>query len=397
MNNVVSEPYYIEVAVNQRNHDKERICGDLFLSEKLKDEQRVISVLTDGMGHGVKANVLATLTAKMAMNFSKDKKESAHIAEVILNTLPVCSERKISYATFTIVDIQIGGTTHILEYGNPQTIVVRDGKILNLEWNTVVTTSEKVRSDELAMCEFVQEKDDRILMFSDGITQSGLGSAKFPMGFGQESLEKFILDLVHNDKKISAQNLARKIVNLAHLNDNYKAKDDMSCACIYLRTPRKLMLFTGPPIDRSKDAEVAELVKNFDGKKIVCGATTADLLSREWLEPIVDEPTFYPGFPPTSKMQGVDLVTEGVITLNAVTEILDNYKSSQTLANTPPDRIIKMLLESDEITIVMGTKLNKSNLDPTLPTQFELRRTVVRRLIGLLETKFLKDVNVIYI
>jgi len=393
----VSESYYIEVAVNQRNHDKERICGDMFLSEKLKDEQRVISVLTDGMGHGVKANVLATLTAKMAMNFSKDKKESGRIAEVILNTLPVCSERKISYATFTIVDIQIGGTTHILEYGNPQTIVIRDGKILNLEWNTVVTTSEKVRSDELAMCEFVQEKDDRILMFSDGITQSGLGSAKFPMGFGHESLQKFILDLVHNDQKISAQNLARKVVNLAHLNDNYKAKDDMSCACIYLRTPRKLMLFTGPPVDRSKDAEVAELVKNFDGKKIVCGATTADLLSREWIEPIIDEPTFYPGFPPTSKMQGVDLVTEGVITLNAVAEILDTYKLSQTLTNTPPDRIIKMLLESDEITIVMGTKLNKSHLDPTLPTQFELRRTVVRRLIGLLETKFLKDVNVIYI
>ena len=393
----MSEQYYIEVGVNQRNHDKERICGDMFLSEKVKDERRVISVLTDGMGHGVKANVLATLTAKMAMNFTKDKKEFGRIAEVILNTLPICSERKISYATFSIVDIQIGGNTRILEYGNPQTIVVRDGKILNLEWHTVVTTSEKVRRDELAMCEFEQQKDDRILMFSDGVTQSGLGSKKYPMGFGHENLDPFILNLVQNDKKISAQNLARKVVNLAHLNDNYKAKDDISCACIYLRTPRKLLLFTGPPIDKSKDSNVAELVKNFDGKKIVCGGTTADLLSREWIEPIIDEPTYYPGFPPISKMQGVDLITEGVITLNAVTEILDSYKPTYTLSHTPPDRIIKMLLESDEITILMGTKLNRSHLDPTLPTQFELRRTVIRRLIGLLETKFLKDVNVVYI
>jgi hypothetical protein len=149
----VLESYYIEVGVNQRNHDKERICGDMFLSEKLKDEQRVISVLTDGMGHGVKANVLATLTAKMAMNFTKDKKEFSRIAEVILNTLPVCSERKISYATFSIVDIQIGGNTRILEYGNPQTIVIRNGKNLYLEWNTVVTMPEKIRCDELAMCE----------------------------------------------------------------------------------------------------------------------------------------------------------------------------------------------------------------------------------------------------
>ncbi|MCL2027015.1 MAG: SpoIIE family protein phosphatase [Bacteroidales bacterium] len=393
----MSEQYYIEVGVNQRNHDKERICGDMFLSEKLKGEQRVISVLTDGMGHGVKANVLATLTAKMAMNFTKDKKEFNRIAEVILCTLPVCSERKMSYATFSIVDIQIGGNTRILEYGNPQTIVVRDGKILDLNWKNVVTNGQNIRRDELAMCEFTQQKDDRILMFSDGVTQSGLGTPKYPTGFGHENLNKFILDLLHNDSKISAQNLAKKIVNFSHLNDNYKAGDDISCACIYLRTPRKIMLFTGPPIERKQDSHVAELVKKFDGKKIVSGATTADLLSREWLEPVIDEPTHFPGFPPTSRMDGVDLVTEGVITLNAVAEILDRYKPTYVMTQTPPDRIIKMLLESDEITILVGTRLNRSHLDPTLPTQFELRRTVVKRLIGLLETKFLKDVKVIYI
>ncbi len=393
----MSDEYYIEVGVNQRNHDKERICGDMFLSEKLKDERRVISVLTDGMGHGVKANVLATLTAKMAMNFTKDKKEFNRIAEVILNTLPVCSERKISYATFTIVDIQIGGNTRILEYGNPQTIVVRAGKILNLEWTTVVSSSEKVRSNELAMCEFTQQKGDRILVFSDGITQSGLGNGKYLMGFGHENLKKFILDLVRNDKDISAQNLARKVVNIAHLNDNYKAKDDTSCACIFLRTPRKLMLFTGPPFDKSKDSHAAELVKDFDGKKIICGATTAELLSREWIEPIINEPNHYYGFPPTSQMEGVDLITEGVITLSAVAEVLTSHKPTYILGNNPADRITKMFLESDEITILMGTKLNKSHLDPTLPTEIELRRNVVKRIIGLLETKFLKDVNVIYI
>jgi len=199
----VSEQYYIEVGVNQRNHDKERICGDMFLSEKLKDEQRVISVLTDGMGHGVKANVLATLTAKMAINFTKNKKKFNRIAEVILSTLPVCSERKISYATFSIVDIQIGGNTRILEYGNPQTIVIRDGKILDLNWTPVETTGKNVRQDELAMCEFTQQKDDRILMFSDGVTQSGLGTTKYPTGFGHENLNNFVLNLLHNDSKIS--------------------------------------------------------------------------------------------------------------------------------------------------------------------------------------------------
>lgn len=393
----MNEPYYIEVAVNQRNHDKERICGDMFLSEKLKDERRVISVLTDGMGHGVKANVLATLTAKMALNFTKDKKESNRIAEVILNTLPVCSERKISYATFTIVDIQIGGNTRILEYGNPQAIVVRNGKLLNLGWSTVVTSSDKVRRDELAMCEFNQQKGDRILLFSDGVSQSGLGNGKYLLGFGHENLEQFVLNLVRSDKEISAQNLARKVVNIAHLNDNYKAKDDTSCACIYLRTPRKLMLVTGPPFNKLNDAEVANLLKKFDGKKVVCGGTTAEIVSREWIVPIVNDVSYHLGFPPTSRMEGLDLVTEGVITLSAVAEILAAHSPMYVFGNNPADRIIKLFLESDEITIVMGTKLNKFHLDPTLPNEIELRRTVVKRIIGLLETKFLKDVNVVYV
>ena len=105
--------FYIEVNSQQRNHDGERICGDVFLNKYIKEEDRVIAVLSDGMGHGVKANVLATLTATMALNFTREHKEVDRIAEIIMNTLPVCSERMISYSTFTIVDIESSGSVNI--------------------------------------------------------------------------------------------------------------------------------------------------------------------------------------------------------------------------------------------------------------------------------------------
>ena len=111
--------FYIEVNAELKFHHESRICGDVFLSRRINEENRIIAVLSDGMGHGVKANMLATLTATMALNFTLEHKEVNRIAEIIMNTLPVCSERKMSYSTFTIIDIEFDGKVRILEYDNP--------------------------------------------------------------------------------------------------------------------------------------------------------------------------------------------------------------------------------------------------------------------------------------
>ena len=139
----MSGKFYIEAACNQRNFGNERICGDVFLSRKVKEENRTIVILSDGMGHGVKANVLATLTATMAVNFTIEHKAVEKIAEIIMNTLPVCSERQMSYSTFTIVDIEHDGLINILEFDNPQTIILRDNKPFDPAWETLVLDSER--------------------------------------------------------------------------------------------------------------------------------------------------------------------------------------------------------------------------------------------------------------
>jgi len=394
----MNEQVYIEVFCEQRNYGNERICGDVFLTRKIREENRTIAVLSDGMGHGVKANVLATLTATMSLNFTIEHKNPETIADIIMNTLPVCSERHMSYSTFTIIDIEADGHVTILEYDNPKTIVLRNNRILELEWQNTIMHTAKNEGKEISTCRFKPKKEDRVLFFSDGITQSGLGTEKHPLGWGHDNLSAYAETLLKNSPSISAAKLAEKIVNMAYRNDNYNSKDDTSCGSIYFREPRKLLISTGPPYEKENDTKLGDAVRNFKGKKIVCGATTADVVARELGVTIEDSLDFIdPELPPVSSMPGIDLVTEGILTITKVTRILKDYSPSYDLGNGPADRIIKLVRESDEIEIIIGTRINIAHQDPNLPVDLEIRRTVVKRMARLLEEKFLKEVTIRYI
>ncbi|MBI9069682.1 MAG: SpoIIE family protein phosphatase [Salinivirgaceae bacterium] len=394
----MNQSFYIEVSCQQKNHEGERICGDVFLSERIKEENRIIAVLSDGMGHGVKANILATLTATMALNFTKEHKDFNTIAEVIMNTLPVCSLRQISYSTFTIIDIEIDGKVSILEYDNPQTTIYRGNKKYEPEWKCIILDSKENRGKELKSCTFYPEKGDRIIFSSDGIAQSGLGSKRFPFGWGNDNLTEFIMESLRKEPFISARKLAKKVINVAVSNDNYHSKDDTSCASIYFREPRKLLLVTGPPYEKIKDIELAMAVHRFEGKKILCGATTAEVVARELGLEIRDSFEFSdPDLPPLSFINGINLVTEGILTLSKVSRILQEHDNNFDLGRGPADQIIDLILKSDEISIIIGTRINIAHQDPTLPVELEIRRTVVKRIARILEEKFLKEVKTQFI
>jgi len=394
----VTTDFYIEVNSQQKNHDGERICGDVFLYRYIKEEDRVIAVLSDGMGSGVKANILATLTATMALNFTREHKEVDRIAEIIMNTLPVCSERKISYSTFTIVDIESSGRANILEYDNPSTIILRGKEIFDPSWKKVVLEKGKNAGKVLKACSFVPEKEDRIIFCSDGVAQSGMGGEEYPFGWGRDEVATYASSLITNEVSISAIMLSGKIVTMAHKNDNYKAKDDISCATIYFREPRKLLICTGPPYEKDKDMELASKVKASNGKVIICGGTTADIVARELNKAIIDELIFEdPELPPESFIDGIDLVTEGILTLQKVNEILKSYNNSVRLGKGPADKIVRLIMDSDEIHFIIGTRINIAHQDPNLPVDLEIRRTVVKRIARLLEEKWLKKVSFEYI
>jgi hypothetical protein len=373
--------FYVEVNAVQKNHDLERICGDKFLSQRIYEENRIIAVLSDGMGHGVKASMLSTLTATMALKFAEEHKDVRKIADIIMNTLPVCSERKMSYSTFTIVDIEIDGMTRILEYDNPQTLILRGSARFDPGWEYITMDSERNAGKELRTCCFKPAKEDRIMVCSDGVTQSGMGSPKYPFGWGSDNLEAYATQLVGADLTISATQLASKVVNFAVLNDGYHPKDDTSCAVIYFREPRKLLLCTGPPYEEVNDPELAKAVSEFEGKKILCGATTGDIVSRELKLPIIDSFEFDdPDLPPVSFMDGIDLVTEGILTLGKVSDLLKKHSPRLKLGKGPADQIVRLLLDSDEIHFIIGTRINIAHQDPNLPVDLEIRRTVVKRI-----------------
>jgi hypothetical protein len=392
------DKFFLDIHCQQNNHVGEVLCGDVFLSRRVKEEGRTVVVLSDGMGSGVKANVLATLTASMAMNFTIGHKDLRHTAEIIMNTLPVCSVRKISYSTFTIIDVEDDGTTTIVEYDNPHSTIIREGRAFDPGWTVVDFDSPKMRDKILKTCQFVAQKEDRIFFWSDGVIQSGMGSKAYPFGWGLEGVTDYVLKIVKSNPFASSSKLARKVTIMAELNDGSKPKDDTSCGVIYFREPRKLLLVTGPPFDEKNDLEFSLMVQRFQGKKIIAGGTTAEIVARELaLRFDAGMEVTDADLPPVSYVEGVSLVTEGILTLGKVHHILETYDKDTRLSNGPADQIVKLLLESDDIRVINGTRINMAHQDPTLPVELEIRRTVVKRIKRLLEEKFLKDVTIEFI
>ncbi len=389
---------FLDIFCAQNNHVGESICGDVFLVRRVREEGRTIVVLSDGMGSGIKANVLASLTASMVVNFTIEHREVIKTAEIIMDTLPVCSVRGISYSTFTIIDLEDDGKTTIVEYDNPACMVLRGNEVFKTDWEILKLQSERHKGKEIRTFSFTAQKEDRIVFWSDGIIQSGMGSRVFPFGWGREDASAYVLKTLKNNPFISSTKMAKKVIQTAALHDGERPKDDTSCGVIYFREPRKLLLVSGPPFDERRDLDFALKVQRFNGKKIVAGGTTAEIIARELaLKFDAGMESSDPELPPVSYVEGINLVTEGILTLGKVVRILENYNSDTRLGNGPAEQVIKLLVESDKIHVLNGTRINVAHQDPSLPVELEIRRTVIKRVVALLEDKLLKEVELEYI
>jgi len=392
---------FIEVGSFQHNKYGNIVCGDSVLMHKSIKENRTIAVMSDGLGSGVKANVLSTMTASMALNFRIRREPITRTAKTIMDTLPVDSIRNISYSTFTIVDVESDGNGKIVEYDNPSLILVRDNKIIKLQSENLIIESKlsSTNSDTrtINLSNILLQKEDRLVFFSDGVTQSGIGNMNMPFGWG-DGVNEFIINTIHENIDISARELSRKIVKQADLNDILKPKDDTSCVVFYVREPRRLLICTGPPFTEAKDKYLAEIIRDYKGKKIVCGGTTSKIVSRELnLEILIDLNNVIADLPPSSKMEGIDLVTEGIITLGSLASILEEDIPKNLDHKGPHWDMYRMILDADIIDIVAGTKINIAHQDPSLPVELEIRRNVVKKLASLLEEKYMKTVKLKFI
>ena len=384
---------FIDIACSQKKKYNQNAYGDFFASNRFPNMKRVVAVLSDGLGSGIKANILACMTSTMLLKFMENHSDIEKSCEIIMNSLPVCKVRGISYSTFSAIDCFENGKAKIVEEGNPDFIWIRGNEVLKPEFQTI--QSKDFKNRKMKVYNIQLEKYDRIIFCSDGATQVAMGSKKFPLGLERSGLIKIILQKLEQEPQISSQDLSDYLVHQVELiAPNKELKDDTSILSIYCRDPRRSLIFTGPPYHQEKDSYWAKTFMEFEGKKVISGGTTANIISRELNIPVkADISTNSGKLPGLLKMEGVDLVTEGILTLTKTLEYLESGKPEKNAAKT----LMEFLLDTDVIEFLVGAQMNKAHYDPNLPIEIELRKNIIKQMAKVLEEKYLKKVSVQFI
>ena len=384
---------FIDVACSQKKKYNQNAYGDYFSSNRFPNMNRVVAVLSDGLGSGIKANILACMTSTMLLKFMENNSDIEQSCEIIMNSLPVCKVRGISYSTFSAIDCYENGKAKIVEEGNPDFIWIRNGEVLKPEYQTI--QSKDFKNRKMKVYNIRLEKYDRIIFCSDGATQVAMGTKQYPLGLERNGLIKIILNKLEQEPEISSQKLSSYLVKQIQLiAPNRELKDDTSIVSLYCRDPRQSLIFTGPPYHQEKDNYFAKFFMDFKGKKAISGGTTANIISRELNIPVIAKMSMNAGkLPGLSEMKGVDLVTEGILTLTKTLEYLESGKPEDNAAKT----LMEFLLDSDVIYFLVGAQMNKAHYDPNLPIEIEIRKNVIKQMAAVLEEKYLKKVNVQFV
>lgn len=388
---------FIDVAYNSLNKYGEELCGDKV--EVVRTENSVIIVLSDGLGSGVKANILATLTCKIAATMLKEGVSILETVDTIMQTLPVCSVRKLAYSTFTIIKIHENGQVYVAEYDNPPVFFMRKGKEDPQIQNSAIQVNDRVVKES----SFLLSEGDALTVVSDGVVHAGVGGI-LNLGWQWGNVEEYL----ERQGKIEkcAANISKSLIDACYSLYAGKAGDDATVVTVKLRHSEEVDLFTGPPVDPEDDGWVIRRLRKAKGKKVICGGTAAKIAARELNEEIVTNMDFFdPDVPPTACINGIDLVTEGVLTLRKTVDKLKAYISSGTGQDTRSicdnldgaSRLARLLLEDcTHLNLWIGKAVNPAHQNPDFPLDLGIKLKVVTELAELMN-KLGKEVQLTYI
>lgn len=379
--------YYIDIAAQSLNKVGEELCGDKV--EIFREPSRTVIVLADGLGSGVKANILATMTTKIAGTMLIKGESVEETLDTLMNTLPVCHVRKIAYSTFGVIAIEPEGTCVMLEYDNPPIFVIRDGKILPIEKREISYDGKIVKRSS-----FTLQEGDSLTLCSDGVIHAGVGET-LNHGWEWEHVASF---LTRQSVK-TADQLNERLIDACAKLYNYHPGDDTTAVTVKLRAPENLCLFTGPPIDPEDDTFLVNKFMRQPGKKIICGGTAANIISRELnreIETCLDY--LDPEIPPIAKIKGIDLVTEGVLTLQKTIDRLEAFRLKlpgyDPTKEDGATKLAKLLInDSTHIQFFIGRAINPAHQNPDFPAALSIKMHVVESLIEELK-KIGKNVEI---
>ena len=387
---------FIDVAYDSLIKKDEELCGDRV--EIIRLEDSTIIVMADGLGSGVKANILASLTAKIASTMLKEGADIYETVDTIVNTLPVCKVRNIAYCTFTIMKIYNDGRAYIAEYDNPPFFLIRNNKGIEIDKKQSIINEKKVVESE-----FTLQEGDVLTVVSDGCIHAGIGNI-LNLGWSWDNVENYLIRNIQCRR--SAKNLEKDLIQVCWDLYGGKPGDDTTALCVKARKPEFIDLFTGPPEDERNDSYIIKEFMKGTGKKIICGGTTSNIASRELgLELKVNLDFFDKDVPPTATMDGIDLITEGVLTLSKAIEKLSNYEASFTQKECSHDldgldgasRLVKMLIEDcTHLNLWVGKAINPAHQNPKFPIDLSIKLKLVDQLIECMK-KLGKHVNINYV
>ena len=379
MNNLCADIGYKSI-----NHFGEELCGD-HVDIVEQGENSSVIVLADGLGSGVKASILSTLTSKIISTMMAEGLKIEDCVETIAATLPVCSVRGVAYSTFTIIHLIENETAEIIQYDNPKVILLRDGKNFDYPATEMSIGSKKILKSTIKL-----EEGDIFVAMSDGCPHAGIGMA-YNFGWKREDIISFLEPV--SLAGYTAKTLSTILID--ECNSLYGAQpgDDATACVVRIRKRAPMNLLFGPPSNRDDCDRMMSLFFSKEGKHIVCGGTTSTIAAKYLGKPLEASLDFVDSdVPPIAKIEGVDLVTEGVITINKVLTFAKDYlKDNETyrqwsMKHDGASLIARLLFEeATDINFYVGRAVNPAHQNPELPINFNIKMNLVSELSKCLE------------
>jgi hypothetical protein len=380
----------------------EQLCGDHVEIVPMEDKLTVM-VLADGLGSGVKASILSTLTAKIIATMMANFLAVEDCVNTIAAALPVCKVRQIAYSTFTIIRIADNQNVEIIQYDNPQVILLRQGKNFDYPKTAEIIEDNSIREDSstgedlfagrktIYKTRLELHEDDTFIAMTDGAIHAGMGQ-NFNFGWQRENIIAFMEGIY--DRKYTAKTLSTMLLDKCYSLYNGKPGDDITICTVKIRRRRPINLLAGPPLNPADVPKMMGLFFSKEGKHIVCGGTTSALAAKFLGKPLEAGIPRYtdPEIPPTAKINGVDLVTEGIVTIHKVLEYARDYigdNGGYAQWNSGRDgasEIARLLFEeATDINFYVGRAINPAHQSPDLPISFNIKMRLVDELASCLK------------